>query len=339
MTISAGSGPRQSQLAAVRAGARYWRAGRPVVKHALAGRERGGTHARTSRQPAKPTREERLAAKLRENLRRRKAQARALDRAKTAARLFPNARRKARALPLSVTEPPSAEADPLPRLILVRHGQSQWNLENRFTGWWDVDLTEQGRGRSERRGRAAGRQGPAADAAPSPRCRPARSRRCTSRSRRAGGCGSPRPRTGGSTSGTTAGSPGSTRPRPRPSTATSRSRSGAAASTCRRRCSRRAASSTSRPTRATPGSPIPRDREPQADTIERVLPYYESAIVPELAAGETVIVSAHGNSLRALVKHLSGISDDGDHRARDPHRPADRLRVRRRPRARASATT
>jgi 2,3-bisphosphoglycerate-dependent phosphoglycerate mutase len=32
----------------------------------------------------------------------------------------------------------------LPFLILVRHGQSQWNLENRFTGWWDVDLTEQG---------------------------------------------------------------------------------------------------------------------------------------------------------------------------------------------------
>ena len=29
-------------------------------------------------------------------------------------------------------------------LILVRHGQSQWNLENRFTGWWDVDLTEKG---------------------------------------------------------------------------------------------------------------------------------------------------------------------------------------------------
>ena len=32
----------------------------------------------------------------------------------------------------------------MPRLILVRHGQSQWNLENRFTGWWDVDLTAQG---------------------------------------------------------------------------------------------------------------------------------------------------------------------------------------------------
>ena len=45
------------------------------------------------------------------------------------------------------------------------------------------------------------------------------------------------------------------------------------------------------------------------DTIERVLPYYEAAIVPELAAGKTVLISAHGNSLRALVKHLSGISD------------------------------
>ena len=32
----------------------------------------------------------------------------------------------------------------MPTLVLVRHGQSQWNLENRFTGWWDVDLSEQG---------------------------------------------------------------------------------------------------------------------------------------------------------------------------------------------------
>jgi len=32
----------------------------------------------------------------------------------------------------------------MPTLVLLRHGQSQWNLENRFTGWWDVDLTEQG---------------------------------------------------------------------------------------------------------------------------------------------------------------------------------------------------
>ena len=40
----------------------------------------------------------------------------------------------------------------MPRLILLRHGQSQWNLENRFTGWVDVDLTDQGRAEA----RAAG---------------------------------------------------------------------------------------------------------------------------------------------------------------------------------------
>jgi len=45
------------------------------------------------------------------------------------------------------------------------------------------------------------------------------------------------------------------------------------------------------------------------DTIARVLPYYQAEIEPQLAAGKTVLISAHGNSLRALVKHLSGISD------------------------------
>ena len=56
------------------------------------------------------------------------------------------------------------------------------------------------------------------------------------------------------------------------------------------------------------GIPIP-STESLKDTIARVLPYYESAIAPQLRAGETVLVAAHGNSLRALVKHLSGISD------------------------------
>ena len=47
-----------------------------------------------------------------------------------------------------------------------------------------------------------------------------------------------------------------------------------------------------------------------ADVVARMLPYWEAAIVPDLAAGSTVLVAAHGNSLRALVKHLDGISDD-----------------------------
>ena len=44
-------------------------------------------------------------------------------------------------------------------------------------------------------------------------------------------------------------------------------------------------------------------------TLDRVLPYYELNIVPDLKAGKTVIVAAHGNSLRALVKHLDGIDE------------------------------
>jgi 2,3-bisphosphoglycerate-dependent phosphoglycerate mutase len=46
-----------------------------------------------------------------------------------------------------------------------------------------------------------------------------------------------------------------------------------------------------------------------ADVVARMLPYWESAIVPDLRAGHVVLVAAHGNSLRALVKHLDGISE------------------------------
>ncbi|YAL82876.1 phosphoglyceromutase [Dermacoccaceae bacterium W4C1] len=46
------------------------------------------------------------------------------------------------------------------------------------------------------------------------------------------------------------------------------------------------------------------------DVIARFLPYWESAIVPDLKEGKTVLVAAHGNSLRAIVKHLDGISDE-----------------------------
>jgi 2,3-bisphosphoglycerate-dependent phosphoglycerate mutase len=46
------------------------------------------------------------------------------------------------------------------------------------------------------------------------------------------------------------------------------------------------------------------------DVIDRFLPYWESTITKDLEAGRTVLVTAHGNSLRALVKHLDGISDD-----------------------------
>ncbi|MFR9730336.1 phosphoglyceromutase [Saccharopolyspora sp. MS10] len=56
------------------------------------------------------------------------------------------------------------------------------------------------------------------------------------------------------------------------------------------------------------GAEMPRT-ECLKDVVARLLPYWESAIVPDLRAGRTVLVAAHGNSLRALVKHLDGISD------------------------------
>ena len=46
-----------------------------------------------------------------------------------------------------------------------------------------------------------------------------------------------------------------------------------------------------------------------ADTVARVVPYWKEAIVPEVRAGRRVIIAAHGNSLRALVKYLDNISD------------------------------
>merc|ERR1711904_151025 len=46
------------------------------------------------------------------------------------------------------------------------------------------------------------------------------------------------------------------------------------------------------------------------DTIARVMPYWEGTIVPELKAGKTVLVAAHGNSIRAIVKYLEDIPDD-----------------------------
>ncbi|MDT7788026.1 MAG: 2,3-bisphosphoglycerate-dependent phosphoglycerate mutase [Pseudonocardiales bacterium] len=73
-----------------------------------------------------------------------------------------------------------------------------------------------------------------------------------------------------------------------------------------------------------PGSEFSQDTDPRyadlgpdlplteclLDVVKRMLPYWDEAIVPDLRTGKTVLVAAHGNSLRALVKHLDGISDE-----------------------------
>ena len=79
----------------------------------------------------------------------------------------------------------------------------------------------------------------------------------------------------------------------------------------------------SRPPPIEPGSKYSQDADPRyadvdevplteclKDVVARLIPYWESTISKDLLAGRTVLVTAHGNSLRALVKHLDGISDD-----------------------------
>ena len=56
------------------------------------------------------------------------------------------------------------------------------------------------------------------------------------------------------------------------------------------------------------GQPIPRS-ECLKDVLERMLPYWQGEIVPDLQAGKVVLVAAHGNSLRALIKHLDGLDE------------------------------
>ena len=94
-----------------------------------------------------------------------------------------------------------------------------------------------------------------------------------------------------------------------------------------------------------PDEIVPRT-ECLADVVERMLPYWYDAIVPDLRAGSTVCVAAHGNSLRALVKHLDGMSEEAVvglniptgiplvYEARRAHAPAEAGRPVPRPRGR-----
>ena len=113
------------------------------------------------------------------------------------------------------------------------------------------------------------------------------------------------------------------------------SSSGGAATTSRRRRSAPRTSTTPTTTSATRRSrpeqlPL---TECLDDVVARMLPYWFDAIVPDLRAGHTVLVGAHGNSLRALVKHLDDISDDDIVELNIPTGEPLRLRARRRPRA------
>jgi 2,3-bisphosphoglycerate-dependent phosphoglycerate mutase len=196
----------------------------------------------------------------------------------------------------------------MPKLILIRHGQSQWNLEDRFTGWWDVDVTEKGIAEAKAAGALMKAKGIEPDICfTSVQTRAIKTlnlaleemgrlwvpviKNWLLNERHYGGL------TGLNKQET-------------------RDKHGDEQVHIWRR------SFDVPPPPMAADSPYNMDHDPRyegikipsaeslKDTIERVLPYWESAIVPELKAGKDVLISAHGNSLRALVKHLSNISDD-----------------------------
>jgi 2,3-bisphosphoglycerate-dependent phosphoglycerate mutase len=193
-------------------------------------------------------------------------------------------------------------------LVLIRHGQSAWNLENRFTGWWDVDLTEKGVEEARAAGVLMREKGLDFDLCfTSLQTRAIRTLHLALyemarlwlpvekdwhlNERHYGGLT-------GLDKAETAAKHGDEQVRiwrrsfdiPPPAME-SGSRFDLAGD------------------RRYAGIQVPAT-ESLKDTIARVLPYWEARIAPALRDGKRVLISAHGNSLRALVKHLSGISDE-----------------------------
>ena len=170
----------------------------------------------------------------------------------------------------------------MPALILLRHGQSQWNLENRFTGWVDVPLSPKG----EDEARAAGEK--------------LRGRHIdklyTSVLRRAV-----------DTATLALEAAGTTVPVTERDAALNERMYGDLQGLNKAEAAKRFGDAQIKLWRRS-YDVRPPGGESLSDTAARVLPYWESHVLPDLQAGRDVLVVAHGNSLRALVMHLDGLS-------------------------------
>ncbi|HEY0112554.1 MAG TPA: 2,3-diphosphoglycerate-dependent phosphoglycerate mutase [Allosphingosinicella sp.] len=196
----------------------------------------------------------------------------------------------------------------MPILVLIRHGQSAWNLENRFTGWWDVDVTEKGIAEAKAAGALMKEKGLDFDL-----CFTSLQARAIKTLNLAleemGRLWLPVEKDWRLNERHYGGLTGLDK-------AETAAKHGDEQVHIWRR------SFDIPPPPMEPGSPydLSGDRryagikvpstESLKDTIARVLPYWEERIAPELRRGQRVLISAHGNSLRALVKHLSNIPDD-----------------------------
>jgi 2,3-bisphosphoglycerate-dependent phosphoglycerate mutase len=197
------------------------------------------------------------------------------------------------------------------KMVLVRHGQSQWNLDNRFTGWTDVDLSEQGMREAREAGRLLRNSGFEFD-----RCYTSVLKRAIRtlwivldeidrmwlptearwelNERHYGALQ-------GLNKAETAAQYGNDQVHIwRRSYAT---RPPALALDDPRHPSRD-------PRYAQLASDVLPPTESLQDTLRRVIPYWKTTLVPQLIRRRRLLIVAHGNSLRALVKHLDGISDE-----------------------------
>ncbi len=196
-------------------------------------------------------------------------------------------------------------------LILLRHGQSQWNLENRFTGWYDVELSEQGVAEA----RDAGPKLQAARLLPDVVHCSLQRRAILTATLALDACDRvwiPMKKSWRLNERHYGGLTGLDKQE-------TRERHGDEQVHVWRR------SYTTRPPELERSSPyhpandpryadLPKELLPSTeclrDVVDRMMPYWYDGIVPDLRAGKTVLVAAHGNSLRALCKHLDHIADE-----------------------------
>ena len=199
----------------------------------------------------------------------------------------------------------------MPTLALIRHGQSNWNKENRFTGWVDVDLSERGVSEAQRAGELLREAGVRFDHA------------FTSVQKRAirtlwfaleglDLCWLPVEKDWRLNERHYGGLTGLNK-------AETMDKHGADQVHIWRRSydippPPLPLSDPSNPANDPRYAHAPKSALPEGEslemTLQRVLPYWKASIAPRVAKGENIIISAHGNSLRALVKHLFRMADD-----------------------------
>ncbi len=197
------------------------------------------------------------------------------------------------------------------KLVLMRHGESQWNLENRFTGWKDIDLTETGREQAWKAGELLRQNGLGFDLAFSSVLKRAIRTlwialdALDAMHTPVGLSWRLNERHYGALQGL--------------NKAETAAKFGDEQVLIWRRAYAIAPEPMSlddpRHPRFDPRySKVPADQLPATeclkDTVERVLPFWNDSIAPAIRSGRRVLVAAHGNSLRALIKHLDNISDD-----------------------------